>query len=78
MRKELVFDVYNNIWTTDWEGKTLEILMAGNDYTIKLNSNILYEKTDTINLLNILTDMTGKKPLFLSERRESVRPNTDC
>jgi len=78
MRKELVFDAYNNIWTTDWEGKTLEILMAGNDYTIKLNSNILYEKTDTINLLNILTDMTGKKPLFLSERRESVRPNTDC
>lgn len=78
MRKELVFDVYNNIWTTDWEGKTLEILMGGNDYTIKLNSNILYEKTDTINLLNILTDMTDKKPLFLSERRESVRPNTDC
>tara|TARA_R110002020_G_C16265277_1_gene770742 strand:- start:319 stop:555 length:237 start_codon:yes stop_codon:yes gene_type:complete len=78
MRKELVFDVNNNMWTTDWEGKTLEILMAGNEYTIKLNSNTLHEKTDIMNLLNILTDMTGKKPLFLSERRESARPNTDC
>lgn len=74
MWEELIFNTNNNIWTADWEGKTLEILMAGNDYTIKLNSNTLHEKTDIINLLNILIDMTGKKPLFHSERKESARP----
>tara|TARA_R110002020_G_scaffold9982_1_gene38730 strand:+ start:441 stop:662 length:222 start_codon:yes stop_codon:yes gene_type:complete len=67
----IVFNVKNNIWKSKWEGKTLEVTPVGNNYKIKLGSDIIHDGADIIGLLDILKDITGKTPLFKTENSES-------
>mgnify|MGYP004456043541 CR=1 FL=1 len=68
----IVFKVKNNIWKTPWKGKTLYVIPVENDYNIIHGSKVLHKEVNVIELRYLLEDLTGKTPLFTTEKNKSI------
>ena len=69
---EIVFKVKNNVWKTPWKDKTLQVLPIGNDYNIIHGSKVLHKEANILELIDLLEDLTGKTPLFTTQRDKSI------
>ncbi len=55
-----------------WKKKLLKIVPVKNDYTIWHGSELLHKEINMHEMIDVITNITGKVPLFTTNRQESV------
>ena len=68
----IVFKARKKYWSTMWKKKLLKIVPVKNDYTICHGSELLHKEINMHEMIDVITNITGKVPLFTTNRQESV------
>jgi len=67
----IVLTAKDNIWSVLWEDQNLQVSPTGINYRITHGDKVLHEDINMLDMIQFITDLTGKTPLFTTERNKS-------
>tara|TARA_R100000458_G_C8230503_1_gene212317 strand:- start:786 stop:1007 length:222 start_codon:yes stop_codon:yes gene_type:complete len=68
----IVFEAKTKYWSTMWKKKLLKIVPIKTEYNIWYGSELLHKEINMHEMIEQITDITGKVPLFKTNRQESI------
>jgi len=67
----IVLTAKDNIWSVLWEEELLRVTPIGVNYIITHGDKVLHDDANMFDMIQLITDLTDKTPLFTTERNKS-------
>jgi len=67
----IVLTAKDNIWSVLWKEELLRVTPIGVNYIITHGDKVLHDDANMFDMIQLITDLTDKTPLFTTERNKS-------